>query len=329
MPRSMCPRQGPQDSYLINMTTIRVLLGVRCAATALLCTTACTPPPSQVKLDALNSTIASLKAQNVEQRRQIEELENQVFILGDKVESRTVSEARVAAPRLPKVMLAPGQSAPAPDDGQSATYSFGDDSDVEYAGEAAKPSKSRPVLRLVGNGNDFITQAHDEPDRTAERSPMRSLSAANPEPRRVSIHAPDGVPLLLYKQSLDHLKGSRHADAAAGFREFLRRFPQHDYADNAQYWLAECYYDLKDYVTAVREFRRVVDVYPQGNKVPDALLKAGLGYLLLGNEAAGRGTLAELQKNFPGHTAAKAAAARTSELDGTHDDAPLAGSQSP
>lgn len=286
-----------------------------------------------MKLDALNSTIASLKAQNVEQRRHIEELENQVFILGDKVDSRSVNEARVAPPRLPKVTLKPGQSAPAPDDGQSAVYSFGDDSEVEYAGEAAKPSKSRPVLRLVGSGNDSITQV--EPEAGAEEGPAkipatkRVVGGAPSEPRRVPIHDPDGVPLLLYKQSLDHLKGTRHADAAAGFREFLRRFPQHDYADNAQYWLAECYYDLKDFVTAVREFRRVVDVYPQGNKVPDALLKVGLGYLLLGNEAAGRGTLAELQKSFPSHTAARVAAARMSELDGKHEDAQLAGSQSP
>ncbi|MDX2021106.1 MAG: tol-pal system protein YbgF [Deltaproteobacteria bacterium] len=317
------------------MKTLWVSVGVRCAAAAWLGAVACTPPPSQVKVDELNRTIASLKAQNVEQRRQIEELENQVFILGDKADSRSVNEARVAPPRLPKVTLTPGQSAPAPDEGQSATYSFGEDSEVEYVGEAAKPSKSRPVLRLVGNGNDVITQAQSDDEPVAADEPTRAAPSrrgpgvANSEPRRVPIHNPDGVPLLLYKQSLDHLKASRHADAAAGFREFLRRFPQHDYADNAQYWLAECYYDLKDFVTAVREFRRVVDVYPQGNKVPDALLKAGLGYLLLGNEAAGRGTLTELQKSFPTHTAAKVAAERMSELDGKHDDAPLAGSQSP
>jgi len=288
---------------------------------------ACTPPPSQVKVDELNRTVASLRAQNVEQRRQIEELENQVFILGDKVESRDVTAARVSPPNLPKITLTPGQSASAPDEGQSAVFSFGEDSEVEYVGEAAKPSKSRPLLRLVGSG----TSAGLEEAQVVERlpAPKNVASQDEVEPRRVSVRSSDSTPLVLYKQSLDHLKAGRHADAAAGFREFLHRYPQHDYSDNAQYWLAECYYDLKDYVTAVREFRRVVDVYPQGNKVPDALLKAGLGYLLLGNEAAGRSTLVVLQKSFPTHSAATVAATRIGELDGNHEDAAVAGTQSP
>jgi tol-pal system protein YbgF len=287
----------------------------------------CTPPPSQVKVDELNRTVASLRAQNVEQRRQIEELENQVFILGDKVESRDVTATRVAPPNLPKITLTPGQSASAPDEGSSGVFSFGEDSDVEYAGEAAKPSKSRPLLRLVGNGNASAAEETDVVERVPASRHVEAQDVS--EPRRVSVRAPDTTPLVLYKQSLDHLKGGRHADAAAGFRDFLRRYPQHDYSDNAQYWLAECYYDLKDYVTAVREFRRVVDEYPQGNKVPDALLKAGLGYLLLGNEVAGRSTLAELQKSFPTHSAATVAAARIAELDGNHEDAAVVGAKSP
>jgi TolA-binding protein len=207
---------------------------------------ACTPPPSQVKVDELNRTVASLRAQNVEQRRQIEELENQVFILGDKVESRDVSAARVSTPNLPKITLTPGQSASAPQEGQSAVFSFGDDSEVEYVGEAAKPSKSRPLLRLVGSGTSTAAEETEVVERLP--APKHAASQEEGESRRVSVRSPDSTPLVLYKQSLDHLKSGRHADAASGFREFLRRYPQHDYSDNAQYWLAECYYDLKDYV---------------------------------------------------------------------------------
>jgi tol-pal system protein YbgF len=159
-------------------------------------------------------------------------------------------------------------------------------------------------------------------------NPRRPAAAAGGgETRKLNVSAPDAAPIALYRQSLDHLKGGRHADAAAGFREFLRRYAQHDYADNAQYWLAECYYDLKDFVTAVSEFRKVVEGYPQGNKVADALLKVGLAYLSLGNEPAGRSTLKELVRSYPAHPATPVASEKLSELDGKPEDAAYAGAQ--
>src|SRR6185503_10670945 len=99
--------------------------------------------------------------------------------------------------------------------------------------------------------------------------------AASPpvERPRAAAPPPAAGPTEPYRRSLEALRGGRHADAETGFREFLRLFPGHDFADNAQYWLAECSYDQKDYPTALREFRRVQEKYPQGNKVPDALLK--------------------------------------------------------
>ena len=88
-----------------------------------------------------------------------------------------------------------------------------------------------------------------------------------------------------------------------------------DLADNSQYWLGECFYDRKDFAQAVREFRRVIERYPSGNKVPDALLKVGFSYLALGSSEAGKQTLSQLQRSYPRHEAAVLAAARLAELD--------------
>ena len=67
--------------------------------------------------------------------------------------------------------------------------------------------------------------------------------------------APAAEPLALYKSAYDDLRAGRHEAAERGFREFVRRFPRHDYADNAQYWLGECFYDQKRYDKAAPEFR--------------------------------------------------------------------------
>jgi tol-pal system protein YbgF len=123
--------------------------------------------------------------------------------------------------------------------------------------------------------------------------------------------------LDLYKRSLEALRSGRHVEAAAGFREFVKAHPNHDFADNAQYWLGECYYDQKDYPMAMREFRRVVEKYPTGNKVPDALLKVGFAHLALGSTEAGRQTLEQVVRSYPRHEAASLATAKLAELGHT------------
>jgi tol-pal system protein YbgF len=121
----------------------------------------------------------------------------------------------------------------------------------------------------------------------------------------------------LYRRSLEALRAGRHVEAAAGFRDFLKQHANHDFADNAQYWLGECYYDQKDYPMALREFRRVVEKYPQGNKVPDALLKVGFAHLALGSTEVGRQTLEQVVRSYPRHEAAGLANAKLSELGRT------------
>ena len=52
-------------------------------------------------------------------------------------------------------------------------------------------------------------------------------------------------------------------------------------ADEAQYYLAECYFRLKDYVTAVAEYQRLIRMYPNSPWVDDAQFKVGLCYYKL------------------------------------------------
>ena len=94
----------------------------------------------------------------------------------------------------------------------------------------------------------------------------------------------------------------------------MKRYPSHELADNAQYWLGECFYHRKDYSMALREFRRVVEKFPRGNKVPDALLKLGFSYLALGSTRPGREALTELVRSYPRHPASGLAAAKLAEL---------------
>ncbi len=59
------------------------------------------------------------------------------------------------------------------------------------------------------------------------------------------------------------------------FKEFLEKWPNDTYSDNALYWLAESYYVRKDYRQAAIHFQKVRQKYPKGDKAADALLKLG------------------------------------------------------
>jgi tol-pal system protein YbgF len=75
------------------------------------------------------------------------------------------------------------------------------------------------------------------------------------------------------------------------FREFLQTYPASPYADDAAFWLADCYYKQAEYKKAVLRFDEVVRNYPAGNKASDALYRQGESLLKLGpgyREAAKR-----------------------------------------
>lgn len=83
------------------------------------------------------------------------------------------------------------------------------------------------------------------------------------------------------------------------FRVFLKKYPNSDFADNAQYWLGECYYGLKEYDQAILEFDAVRRKYPKSDKVPAALLKQGFAFAELGDKVDARLILQELVDRFP------------------------------
>jgi tol-pal system protein YbgF len=264
----------------------------------------------------LNRTVQSLRAQNTVYSKQVEELENRIFIMNDQLDSKKVNTERMANPALPKVTLHPAERVATVVEEPTAESG---EAEVEYAGEAAKSGGKRPVLRLYGDDMPVMSSAEHEPP--APKEPRRMVVVpreSRQEPRPAAPRAAAASEGLdLYRRSLEALRAGRHVEAAAGFRDFVKQHPNHDFADNAQYWLGECYYDQKDYPMAMREFRRVVEKYPQGNKVPDALLKVGFAHLALGSTEAGRQTLEQVVRSYPRHEAAGLATAKLDELGRT------------
>lgn len=239
----------------------------------------------QKEVRILQQHLDSEIQQGVEQRRRIEELENRLLLLEDRLETARVQQDKTKAPELPVVKLSPQKKPPkeaAP--GPSSEVASGP---VIYEGEAA--NENRPPLVLSSSD--------------ALRLPVVAVPEAPPATS----------PLSLYRQGHEALASGRIEEAEDAFERFLKMHPKHDYSDNALYWLGECQYVRKNYQLALESYRAVVDRYPMGNKVPDAMLKIAYSYLALGQSDAGQKTLAELVGTYPLSEAAKLAQAKLSE----------------
>jgi tol-pal system protein YbgF len=140
-----------------------------------------------------------------------------------------------------------------------------------------------------------------------------SLGAPSEAPPAVAAR-PSGSDQQNYDAAFALLQGRKYDEAAAAFETFLMQFPTSPRADNAVYWLAETHYVRGRFNDAMPVFRRVIEQYPQSDKVPDALLKVGFCQIELGDRGAARTSLQEVMRQFPDTTAARLASQRLDRL---------------
>jgi tol-pal system protein YbgF len=106
----------------------------------------------------------------------------------------------------------------------------------------------------------------------------RPAPVAKPVPsaREAEVPPPDPkAEAQAYQKAFNLLKQGRYPESITAFQSFLKNFSGGNYEDNAQYWLGEASYVNRDFDTALVEFRKVLEMYPDSSKVPGAMLKSG------------------------------------------------------
>ena len=177
--------------------------------------------------------------------------------------------------------------------------------------DALSRQGARPAplpARGAGAGAGASTHRRSATRPAPRPPPPGSSPPAAPRPPVEGL-SPEQVYQTAY---LDFSKGN-YALAVSGFREFVRRFPDLDLADNAQYWIGESYFSMarsssaqgqadranQALEQAVQEFRKVPLNYPRGDKVPTAIYKEGLALMELKQIKAAQARLQYLVDNFP------------------------------
>ena len=117
-----------------------------------------------------------------------------------------------------------------------------------------------------------------------------------------------------YDAALLLFKAGDYKYAAASLSEFVRRYPESGYAANAQYWLGNAYYALRDYPNAIAAQQIVVTTYGDSPKAPDAMLNIASSYTELKDKKAAKKAFQDLVAKYPESSAAQAAKERLAAL---------------
>jgi tol-pal system protein YbgF len=182
--------------------------------------------------------------------------------------------------------------------------------------DLAKVAKPAPVTEIAQTPAPGPQVSPTPPASPA--SPAPTVAEAPPSaPASAVATTPQLDPLVesrTYETALNHFREANYVGAIAGFKGFLKAYPDSALAPNAQYWVGYAYYALKDYKTALAQQQKLVAVYPTSAKVPDAMLNIATNQIALDNLAGARKTLEELVDKHPGTNAANLAARRLAAL---------------
>ncbi len=155
----------------------------------------------------------------------------------------------------------------------------------------------------------YSPPAADSPSRPGTSPPTGGSLAGSASAGATGASAQE-----LYDRGYTLYHQGRYLDSESTFQQYLQQHTDTDLADNAQYWIGESRYARKDFQGALAAFVETVDRYPQGNKVPAALLKAGQCLEELGDLDTARQTYQQLMERFPNSASTVTAQERLAAL---------------
>jgi tol-pal system protein YbgF len=160
-----------------------------------------------------------------------------------------------------------------------------------------------------GEGEKIVVAPPSPPVKAEPAKAPPEAKKAVEKPGKKPVPGPDEA----YKKAYDLYTQGDIAGAKGEFKRFLEVYPKSKYAENAHYWLGECYFSEKKYDEAILEFDEVIKNYPKGNKVPDALFRQGMAFLEMKDTTNAKLIFREVIKRFPKSDQAKRASKKLKE----------------
>lgn len=81
-----------------------------------------------------------------------------------------------------------------------------------------------------------------------------------------------------------YFKALEYDKAIAAFNFVIQRYPFSPFAAASQALIAQCYYNRRQYLDAIREYQKFLDLYPSDQQVPGVRKSLEMSYFLAGQE---------------------------------------------
>lgn len=167
------------------------------------------------------------------------------------------------------------------------------------------------VPNSVATGGSGETETVDDFSVTDPSNGLDPTAQVNPDDAiAASLSEND-----LYQRAFSLLRESNHKEAVEVFEQQIETFPYGEYADDANYWIAESKYVNRDLTGSKKFFKVILDSYKQSPRLPDAMLKIAYIEQEQGNLMEARLLLQEILQFHPRSNAAISAKNRLAALD--------------
>ncbi|MEW6378849.1 MAG: tol-pal system protein YbgF [bacterium] len=155
--------------------------------------------------------------------------------------------------------------------------------------ELEKTNTSEPVPLPDSSGNPPAVSSPEQPEKTDEKG--------------------------TYEEAHQAFVQQDWPAAQSKFLAFLDHFPKSKLADNAQFWIAESFFNQKNYEKAILEYEKVIQNYPKGDKLTAALLKQALSFHAIGRIKEAKILLKQVIKKAPDSEQARIAEKKLKSID--------------
>lgn len=182
--------------------------------------------------------------------------------------------------------------------GQAAQGNYG----LPDQGAYGRPAQSG-TLPAGSNGYAAAVPEGVQPYPAAgQPQPAQAPNAATwgqPSPQPVLQVPQKDISLALFDAGVNAFNARKYEEAQRSFSDFLKNYQSHNLVPEAQYYLAECYFQRNQFADAALAYDAVIKKFPKSTRAPGAYLKQGISFSKLNQGAAAKARMQELIKKFP------------------------------
>jgi tol-pal system protein YbgF len=215
------------------------------------------------------------------------------------VHDRVAPSAATAADPSPSLMLAEQQRT-----NEQVTRILGDLAELQNAVAKLVASARRHDDQLAGLERRLgeLAERRSQADGLPRGFAPSGRAPASSSPPSTSAPAPD-----LYNAAQVRVRDRDYDAAVLLFYELVANYPTHALRENAQFAVADIYFQQKDVRGALAEFESLVSAVPNGARTAEALLRVGQCRRVLGDEAGARKVWERVIAEHPKSDAARQA----------------------